>query len=556
MGHMTTNVIRYHRFSTPNQERGDSLERQARITSELCLQNGWTIIETVEDLGRSAYKGHHLSKGHLGELTRRIELGLIPKGTILVAEKFDRLARLPRRDTQAWINKVTSAGMKIALADPRKVYDDRTSLVDDIEILLRAELAWQESEQKSERVLSARRSAWQRAVKKEGAWVMNGRHPEWMTKKTDRTGFDIIEPRAEIVRQIYQLSADGVGAPSIARILNDQGEKPWGKWRKNAPAWDRGTVRTILAHPAVEGRYVAGAVADMGNRSEVKIEGEITDYFDRIVDADLVARGRAGVMSREKIGKRGKALGIANIFAGAFRCAVCSGPCYMGWGARNPSKSLRCKTHGCTNRSGFKYRPFEQAALDQVLALALDSRFFEASDELARLRIMRAELVLKIDAAKARKANQMRLNEDLGGDPDVANRIREINGDVKVLEDELSDVDRNLTKASGVVDNVRHLRRVNDIREAMESEVAETRQQARGRIQAALRGIVSSIELDPADTYRDPSGERTLTLILSTGVRAFKFSNDGEFLGKVDGDQDVARAEAGESIEPLLKRMA
>ena len=90
---MTQNAICYHRFSSKKQDRGSSLERQRENTSALCKREGWTIIATFEDAGASAWKGDHLSAGELGKLRKRIDAGLVERGTYIVVENLDRLSR-------------------------------------------------------------------------------------------------------------------------------------------------------------------------------------------------------------------------------------------------------------------------------------------------------------------------------------------------------------------------------------------------------------------------------------------------------------------------------
>lgn len=566
---MMQSAIVYIRYSTPAQESGESLERQERLTEAFCKAKGWRIVDHVYDLGRSAWKGHHLSEGKLGDLTRRIEAGLVEPGTIVVAEKFDRFARLPRRDTQAWIHKITDAGMKIALVDPGKVYDDNTSLVDDIEILLRAELAWQESEQKSERVLSAKAKAWAKAEAKEGAWVMNSRIPGWLKVKPTRDGFIVDLSRKQIVNDIYQLSADGIGAPGIAKRLNERGDDPWGTWRKGPMKWDTAQIKTILKHPAVEGDYVPGAAAPVRSRpEEIKMPGRIVGYFPRIVDADLVQRGRSGVVARKLIGKRGKT-GIANLFAGLSHCGRCSGRAHIGWSTRSLNKYLRCdnasRGRGCSNKAQFNYGAFERAALDAILHLAMDERFFESTDDVARFRIELANAHKAISEAQTEKNRWMDKFGAGDDDPEVQARIRRLNEKLKALVGETSRLGDAIRTASGAVSDIEHLKRVHDIRATIYDPDEALREQARGKVQRALKSVVQTVELDPADHYRSPvdddgnhigDGERTVTLILMTGRAAIKFDNAGNIIAVVEGHGPTARAEGGASIEDLLRRLA
>lgn len=115
-----TNAYLYIRFSTKDQEGGDSYDRQDRGGRGLIESKGWTLVETVEDLGKSAWKGKHLNGGELGKFSERVRAGDIAAGSWLVAEKTDRLSR------QGW-EELMATGTEAA----RKVQQDIEELKAD-----------------------------------------------------------------------------------------------------------------------------------------------------------------------------------------------------------------------------------------------------------------------------------------------------------------------------------------------------------------------------------------------------------------------------------------
>jgi DNA invertase Pin-like site-specific DNA recombinase len=140
-----TPCIIYVRFSSIQQEKGASIERQLELARAHIAREGWVEAEPpVIDKGRSAWKGDHLSKGNLGILNKRIMAGEIAPGTVLLAEKLDRFSRQERKITRRWLEDVTDLGIGIATVDGGRVYTAQTlqaNMVEDIEILIRAELA-------------------------------------------------------------------------------------------------------------------------------------------------------------------------------------------------------------------------------------------------------------------------------------------------------------------------------------------------------------------------------------------------------------------------------
>ena len=112
-------AVIYIRFSTPKQERGASRDRQLELCQQFCEQRGWPVDEVIEDLGRSAWTGAHLSAGELGLFANRVRDGGVGAGTVLVVEKLDRLSRQETRTTLRWMEDLCAVGLAIATEDTR-----------------------------------------------------------------------------------------------------------------------------------------------------------------------------------------------------------------------------------------------------------------------------------------------------------------------------------------------------------------------------------------------------------------------------------------------------
>ena len=111
-------AYRYHRFSTPEQDQGTSLERQRKSTKLLVQQKQWEEAEVIEDKGLSAWKGDHLRVGGLGRFTDRVATGEIEPGSILVIENLDRLSREKLKNARRWIEDINEAGIAVAVCSP------------------------------------------------------------------------------------------------------------------------------------------------------------------------------------------------------------------------------------------------------------------------------------------------------------------------------------------------------------------------------------------------------------------------------------------------------
>jgi DNA invertase Pin-like site-specific DNA recombinase len=80
--------------------------------------------------------------------------------------------------------------------------------------------AWEESDVKSRRIAAAWSDKRKRAATE--GHKLTRTVPAWLRLNADRTGFDVIEERAELIRRIFQMAIDGYGIESIAVCLNKE----------------------------------------------------------------------------------------------------------------------------------------------------------------------------------------------------------------------------------------------------------------------------------------------------------------------------------------------
>lgn len=514
----------YVRFSTLKQEKGASLERQIDDCSAYCARKGWPIVETLSDLGRSAWKGDHLKSGELGKFATRVHAGEIPPGSVLVVEKLDRLSRQDVRFTQRWLEDLCAAGISIATVSGDRVYDDeslRNNLMHTLEVLLIGKLAHDESQQKSERI----GDSWRRKQEKAKAGVvMTTKCPGWLRVKDDRSGLETIPDRVEIVREVYQMAAEGRGTRVIAKSLNERGIASWGDPRKNGKVigWRPLVVNDMLLSPAIEGEYHPNYRPRKGNRSDAPVMG----YYPRVIDADLVARARAAMMGRKGTGGR-NAENVSNLFSGLIRCSHCGGtmglrrtPQTRADGTKRYDANLQCTNAYsglvCDRREFFNYNKFEPAALDAILHLALNDRFFQqgASSVLLSIKVAELEKALVLKRAQAKRL--VRLIASADDMQEAEDELQVVQRDIREGEAALSIARDDLTRAKGEVSPAEHIRRVMDVRDAIADEDDETRIAARMKVHTALKAVVHGIICNARDEAHD--GKRTLTISLPLGT--------------------------------------
>ena len=489
-----TQAYIYIRFSTVEQEDGASYDRQRLGGLELIANKGWTLAGTVEDLGPSAYTGRHLDEGALGKFSDQVRAGDIEQGSWLVAEKTDRLSRQGWEALFDWLREMTSKGLNVITLDGH-VFTATTlkEQISVIKILMGGEQDLEFSAKISQRVQDAYIASVKRGTNKEGKPVLRGKAPGWLNVRPDKSGFDLVEDRTEVVRLVYRLGAEGRGSRWIAKHLNEKGIPSWGTKQRAVAGWDYNTVQWLLRSPAVEGDYISG----FSNPGKVKNKGlVISGYFPRAVDADLVARARAAGAQRKWTGGSTSA-NAANLFRGLVKCGNCGSRMYLNSshnGERRFQCSMAMSKRSCDQNDRFAYVGFEKSALDTILDLALDDRWFTKADDTHACAVALAESKKARGEAEARlkKAVDMMLDGEVG---DVfAARVPELRQAViaaKAIEDQAQ---ATLDRARGQVSPQEHQRRVLSVRNAVEAEDADVRVDARLRVSQALAGIIDRIE--------------------------------------------------------------
>lgn len=536
-----TPCIIYVRFSSIQQEKGASIERQLELARAHIAREGWVEAEPpVIDKGRSAWKGDHLSKGNLGILNKRIMAGEIAPGTVLLAEKLDRFSRQERKITRRWLEDVTDLGIGIATVDGGRVYTAKTlqaNMVEDIEILIRAELAWKESQQKSERIMDAQ--ARNRTKAAATGRVMSARCPGWL--KVVDGKFKIVEERADLVRQIYQWTAEGVGARTVGKRLNDADVPTWGK---ASHGWEPTFISEIIASPAVEGDHQPTRL--IKGRKTATFE-KIENYYPRIVDADLVTAARSARKMRQRSGG-GHRMSFRNLFQSVARCAGCGGRMTLRNGP-TPRANLICshvfRGRKCDRATSIRYRAFEDAALTQMLHLALDDRFFSKADETRPLVTKVAELdkLIADQTAKSKRLLKMILGAD---DPDqtMLDMRSEIERTMATTKARREEAITALDAARGAVSQAAHMRRVWEVREAINDEDESISTAARMKVAQAIQTVVERVEIDTKDEF-DGKVQKTFTMTLVGNVRGFKFDDRGNLLAEFDLGAHILNPEIG-----------
>lgn len=490
-------AVIYIRWSSSEQGKGSSLERQLEDCRRHAARKGWNVLRDYRDEGVSAFKGRHSAMGELGRFVGEVEAGVYPDGVILLTEKLDRLSREQAKTVFSWLLRVTELGVTVATVDGDRTYDSKNlDMAAIIEVIVKAQLANEESEKKASR-LSAAWAAKRRRLERGERVVLTSRAPAWLRVEGVPARFVVIEERAEIVRRIFRDTVAGFGKHHIARNLNLAGVQPFGR----AEGWHASYVQKILGSAAVLGEFQPGSKPRGERRSAV---GDLrSDYYPRIVDADLHAAAMRAAASRQRrVAGRGRRL--SNLFSGLATCGGCgSKMTFRAKGLKRRADGtevhedyLVCDSYqrgrGCGNRQHYNYAVWSDGVLTAILHAAMNDRHFSSPEVIRPLEIELAERTRARQAANGRAENALALHLETGrAEPKV--KWLEFAGEVDAHDRQIRDLQARLVEARGAVSPDEHLRRIGALRATLDDEDEQVRFMARSRVMEAVHELVETM---------------------------------------------------------------
>jgi DNA invertase Pin-like site-specific DNA recombinase len=323
----------YMRFSTAEQAKGDSLNRQSRMAQEWSDQRGVPLDSELDltDKGISAYLGANAETGALGAFLQAVSIGTVPRGSWLLVESLDRISRQNAWRASHTIQSIVSAGVTVVdLSDSGREYSMETLEKDMtlfVMMVLRFTRANEESALKGSRVAAAFQTkrkifSGDQALDK----PYTRRLPAWLRWCDELKQYEIIADRGALVREMFELTDGGWGQHRIARSFNERGVETWGAGGWKARYWHRSYVRKILTNRAVIGVFTPHlSVKDPNTRRRTRKPLETVDHrFPPVVNRELFERVKSRLETTAARG-RNSSREPRSIFAGVMKCQYCDG---------------------------------------------------------------------------------------------------------------------------------------------------------------------------------------------------------------------------------------
>jgi DNA invertase Pin-like site-specific DNA recombinase len=490
-------AVIYVRWSSAEQGKGNSLERQLGDCRAHAARHGWNVVAELIDEGVSAFKGRHAAVGELGRFVADVEAGVYPGGVVLLTEKLDRLSREHAKKVFSWMLYLTELGVTVATVDGDRCYDRHNlDMPAIIEVVVKAQLANEESEKKASRLSAAWEAKRERLARGEQI-VLTRRAPAWLCVEGSPPRFRIIDTRAAVVRRIFDDTVAGLGKHHIARNLNREGVEPFGR----AQGWHGSYVQKLLNSPAVLGEFQPGR-KPRGER-RFAVGDAVPDYYPRIVDPDLHAAATRAIAGRQRrVAGRGRRL--ANLFSGLATCGACGSRMTLrskGLRRRADGTEVRedylvCdgyqRGRGCASGHHFNYAEWADGVLTAILHAALTDRHFSSPEVLRPLEIQLAERTRARQAASERAEKALALHLDTGR-PEPRAKWLEIVGEVDAHGEAIRALQARLVEARGAVSPEEHLRRIGALRDTLDHDDEQIRFIARSRVMEAIHELVATM---------------------------------------------------------------
>jgi DNA invertase Pin-like site-specific DNA recombinase len=293
-------AISYGRFSSGEQDTGDSENRQRMAFESVCGRYELTPSARFgfgEFFGRgeSGFHAKHLKAG--GSLRRFLDMlkdGTInPASTVLVVEMWSRFGRTQPAEAVKLLADIVATGCVVAVHSP-DMWVDSANLASQqfIMIAMCLQMAHGESAEKS-RIGKANRERIRTSGKTKHGKVPKT-CPKWLNVNADGTGYEFNE-QAEALRKAALMSIAGHGQTAIGRELGISSSGLTGIFR------ERTLIGEFTPHYRDENRKPAGEA----------VEGK----YPALLSVDEFRQLQASLDSRVKQkAKKGKF--VSNLFTG------------------------------------------------------------------------------------------------------------------------------------------------------------------------------------------------------------------------------------------------
>lgn len=321
----------YHRVSSEQQLSGTGIERQEQnlnlYVERVKLLDSMDDPEPVilRDQGVSAFKTNenNFSIGELGRWMEQVQAGMWDDSH-LVLESIDRFSRQNPFVVVGYLAQLVNHNITIHDVSLNLLINRANSAMLPI-ITMSAQRAYEESKIKSDRI----RDGWKR--KREQAFnngtIVTNKRPQWIDIVDDKY---VLNDKVHIVKEVFRLCKEGIGTPTIAKILNAKGEE----WLfESGRPWRGESVHKLLKNKRVTGSiFISEIIRDYNSTANpVEQKRYEMDVYTPVISKEefnLVQQLLRSRRGRVTTNKDTDELKKSNIFNSICRCGKCGEAMY------------------------------------------------------------------------------------------------------------------------------------------------------------------------------------------------------------------------------------
>jgi DNA invertase Pin-like site-specific DNA recombinase len=493
-------AICYGRFSTQEQAKGYSLERQKTLATEYATSQGWTVEKSIFDEGKSAFHGGNREEGAaLFEFEAEARQG-IHRGKVLVVENIDRLSRQGARAAAQLIWSLNEAGVDVATYQDRQLYRaENTDMMEVFRLIIIAQQAHEESKNKSNRT----KATWAKRIKaiESGKAIPIPHYPKWIDFVDGQ--YVLNEHRVRVLNEVFDLYISGKGISSIAVHLNKRSEPVWTEVGNHVGnGWFYSYIWRLLTNRAVLGEYLTA-------------DGKLlsASFYPQAISSEKWNRAQAALNLRKSNVKVERSRN-RNLLKGMVFCGCCGGGVRYEHGTkstkhytrkdgsvhvypvrRNPY--LRCdrarREHNCDNDINLLYHTVEATILEGMLPLLIDRE--TASAKSVELQGQVAEAARLVDAAQVRLNNVVEAIEN-GAGLAFIERSKALEAEILQHKERQAHLEAALAIEESKPSTRDDTALIAELKAEITHEDDERREPARARVNYALRRLIKRIDLE------------------------------------------------------------
>ena len=494
----------YIRMSTDIQIKGDSLRRQLSLSEKYSNQHGLELVQTLQDLGVSAYQGKNSKGGALGVFIDALEASKIPKGSYLLVESLDRLSRESVLVAFKQFTSILEFGVTIVTLSDGQVYtherisNDIGQLFTSLGIMLRAN---EESRIKSDRL----KASWENKRSNLNNKIYTSVAPAWLVYNDKKKSFVVNERIAKTVRKVFEMSIQGYGNFAICGYLNKNIETypPITKVK----GWHKSYIQKTLNNIAVFGAFQAHKTL---NGVRVKTGDIVRNYYPIVVSEEDFNLSQARVAQRKINGAGRKGLRFSNIFMRMVRCGNCGA--VVGYSDKGDppkgGKYLHCsnaeRSHGCSAPS-WNYDEFESSFFEFVNELNLEEIFSSEDSKKTKENLLRELDIFENNLKELSEDYKQMLDKILRAPEslfvDLTTRADLLKGKIAFVNDSIQGVNNQIAELDKRPSSILLKENIKSYQQMIETKSPEEIKAIRQKIHNYLKQFINEIRLNNNDKF-------------------------------------------------------